>query len=208
MKHNNYSNERKTIVYFHGYGSSSTSGTVQYLKEMMPDYNVIAPDIPVDPAEALPYLRQYCRDNRAALVIGTSMGGMYALQMTDYPRVCVNPALQMSSLTEVLKTGTFDYFHPTSDGKTQFTITQETIDHFKAMEQHLYDNIDEVSAQKCWGFFADEDELVNSRDEFAKHFTNIRAFHGKHRMNNTVLSETIIPFAKELLAGVETDKQR
>ena len=198
--------EKKTIVYLHGYGSSSMSGTVEYLKKKMPDYNVIAPDIPVDPKDALPYLRQYCKENNATVIIGTSMGGMYAMQMTDYQRICVNPALRMSSLTEVLKIGTFNYFQPTSDGKTQFTITQETIEHFKEMEQHMYDNINGQTAANCWGFFADEDELVNFRDEFEKHFTKIREFHGKHRMNNAVLRDTLIPFVKELLSNIETEK--
>ena len=46
------------IVYFHGYGSSGASGTVEALRKALPDDEILAPDIPVDPVEALPYLRQ------------------------------------------------------------------------------------------------------------------------------------------------------
>ncbi len=51
---------KKTIIYLHGYGSSGLSNTVSYLRKLMPDCEVIAPDIPVDPKEALPFLRLLC----------------------------------------------------------------------------------------------------------------------------------------------------
>ena len=72
---------KKTIIYLHGYGSSGLSNTVSYLRKQMPDCEVIAPDIPVDPKEALPFLRFLCETRKPDLVIGTSMGAMYAMQM-------------------------------------------------------------------------------------------------------------------------------
>ena len=38
------------LIYFHGFASSGASGTVELLRNMMPEDTVIAPDIPVDPA--------------------------------------------------------------------------------------------------------------------------------------------------------------
>ena len=66
------------ILYLHGYGSSGQSSTVEYLKKALPDDHITAPDIPVDPAEALPFLRKLCDDEHFDIIIGTSMGGMYA----------------------------------------------------------------------------------------------------------------------------------
>ena len=117
----------KTIVYFHGYGSSSKSNSATCLAKEMPGFNVIAPDIPVDPEEALPFLKSYCAKNKVDLIIGTSMGGMYAMQMSDYPRICVNPALHMSQKKDILQVGTFERFQPTADGQTHFTITTSGI---------------------------------------------------------------------------------
>ena len=48
--------EKKNVIYLHGYGSSSLSGTVSYLRKKMSEVNVWAPDIPVDPKEALLFL--------------------------------------------------------------------------------------------------------------------------------------------------------
>ena len=90
------------LIYFHGFGSSAQSGTIRTLREMLPDFEVIAPDIPVDPADALPFLKQLCEDEQPDVVIGTSMGGMYAQQMFGFNRICVNPAFEMSVKSKVL----------------------------------------------------------------------------------------------------------
>ena len=113
------------ILYLHGYGSSGQSSTVEYLKKSLPDYyHIEAPDIPVDPAEALPFLKQLCEEKRFSVIIGTSMGGMYAHQLpADFARICVNPALHLSEITDVMKVGTFDFFQPLKDGQTQYTIS-------------------------------------------------------------------------------------
>lgn len=191
--------KKKTIVYFHGYGSSSQSSTVSYLVKKMPEFTVIAPDIPVDPQEALPFLKDYCAAHHADLIIGTSMGGMYAMQMYGFTRLCVNPALHMSRLNDVVQVGTFERFQPTADGRTHYTITEEIIGHFKEMEEHLFDGITTENQSRCWGFFADADTLVNCKAEFAEHFTNVFDFRGEHRMNNAVLRDVIIPAANRIL---------
>ena len=114
----------KTIVYFHGYGSSCRSNSATCLAKNLPEYNVIAPDIPVDPAEALPFLKNYCAENQVDLIIGTSMGGMYAMQMADYPRICVNPALHMSQQKVQAERTSAQVFYPTNT--TLAVITSES----------------------------------------------------------------------------------
>ena len=189
--------KKKVIVYLHGFGSSGQSSTVKHLRRIMNKYDVLAPDIPVNPAEALPFLKDYCERNNPDLIIGTSMGGMYAMQMYDYKRICVNPALRMSELTDILKPGTFKYFHPTLKGETHFTITEDTIQQFRDMEVHMFDGVNSSNRLFCWGFFGDEDTIVNCREEFEQHFApNVQTFHGGHRMNNKILDEVILPFAQ------------
>ena len=92
--------KKQTIIYLHGFGSSGQSGTVKHLRKKLPNYNVLAPDIPVNPSEALPFLKKFCEENCPNLIIGTSMGAMYAMQMYNYMSLCVNPALRMSELTD------------------------------------------------------------------------------------------------------------
>ena len=110
---------KKTIVYLHGFASNGQSSTVGYLSKRLPECNVLAPDIPINPFEAMPFLQNYCKQHQADLIIGTSMGAMYAMQLTDYPRICVNPALRMSQLTDILKPGTFEFFQPNKNGEAK-----------------------------------------------------------------------------------------
>ena len=191
---------KKTIVYLQGYGSTGKSSTAIYIRKRLPEYEVLTPDIPINPKEALSFLKNYCKKNLPDLIIGTSMGAMYAMQMHNYLRICVNPALRMSELTDILKPGTFKYFQPTQKGETHFTITEDTIQQFREMEAHLFDGVNGTNRLFCWGFFGNEDTTVNCREEFEKHFSpNIKTFHGGHRMTNNILKEVILPFVENLL---------
>jgi predicted esterase YcpF (UPF0227 family) len=186
-------------MYLHGFGSSGQSNTVTYLKKLMPDCRVVAPDIPIDPKDALPFLKGLCKKKKPDVIIGTSMGGMYAMQLVDYPRICVNPALRMTEQSKNLTIGKHDYFHPTANGETTFAITDEIISHFREMEEHMYDEWTKENRRFCWGFFGDEDEIARCEDEFEEHFpSNVFDYHGGHRMNNSVLKNIIVPFIYDL----------
>lgn len=196
----------KTIVYLHGYASSGQSGTVKQLRTLMPDCTILAPDIPVNPKEALPFLEDFCKEKHADLIIGTSMGGMYAMQLVNHKRICVNPALRMSELTDILKVGTFEYFQSTEDGKTHFTITEDTVQQFRDMELHMFDKLTDESKRRCWGFFGDEDPIAFRTEYFRHFFPNVQIFHGGHRMNNKILEKVILPFVSIVLNEEKTDE--
>lgn len=181
------------LVYFHGFGSSGEGGTVKTLKELLPDWVVLAPDIPVDPAEALPFLKELCKKERPNVIIGTSMGGMYAQQMRGFNRICVNPAFDLPQHKDILYEGTFEFFNPRKDGKTSFTITAEIIEHFTEMEAHQFDGITDEDRENVFGLFADNDTTVNCEDLFRKHYKNVIHFHGEHRLNRQVIEEIIVP---------------
>lgn len=105
------------LIYFHGFASSGASGTVQLLRRLLPSAEVIAPDIPVDPAEALPTLVQLVASERPDLIIGTSMGGMYAQQMHGFLRICVNPSFHISRLSKIVHTGEHLWLNGRKDGE-------------------------------------------------------------------------------------------
>ena len=57
------------LVYFHGFASSGASGTVQLLRKIFPSAQVVAPDIPVDPEEALPMLQKLVQAEQPDVII-------------------------------------------------------------------------------------------------------------------------------------------
>ena len=187
------------IIYFHGFASSGASGTVQTLRKIMPDIEIIAPDIPVDPQEALPFLKELCRQEQPDLIIGTSMGGMYAQQMRGFKRICVNPAFNMSSLSKVLKTGEHEFLNRRKDNQKTFRITRDIIQHFNQMERQQFKDITPEEQELCWGLFGINDTTVNTYALFRKHYTQATRFEGEHRLNEKVLRHTVIPLIKEIL---------
>ena len=187
------------LIYFHGFGSSGASGTVETLRRLLPDDQIIAPDIPVDPVEALPYLRQLCADEQPDIVVGTSMGGMYAQQMRGFVRICINPAVNMSTMSTVLRTGEHKFFNGRKDGQKTFRITHDIIQHFNQMERNQFKDITPGQQQTCWGLFGINDPTVNTYDLFRKHYTQAIRFEGEHRLNEKVLRHSVIPLVKEIL---------
>ena len=186
------------LIYFHGFGSSGASGTVQLLRLLLPEAEVIAPDIPVDPVEALPFLKKLCEDEQPDIVVGTSMGGMYAQQMRGFVRICINPALNMSTMSGVLKTGEHKFFNGRKDNQKTFRITRDIIQHHNQMERQQFKDITPWDKEHCYGLFGINDKQVNTYDLFRKHYPHAIRFEGEHRLNEKVLKKVVLPLIKEL----------
>lgn len=188
------------IIYFHGFGSSHASGTVELLRLHLPDDEIIAPDIPVDPQEALPYLLQYVEQEAPDLIIGTSMGGMYAQQMRGHRRILVNPAFNMSTMSRVLHTGEHRFFSGRYDGQKTFRITRDIIQHHNQMERQQFKDIPEADKPLVWGLFGTRDVAPKNYDTFKKHYLPDHAirFEGEHQLNDRVVKQVLLPLIKTL----------
>ncbi|MBR1800114.1 MAG: hypothetical protein IJ767_01255 [Bacteroidaceae bacterium] len=189
------------LIYFHGFGSSGASGTVEALRRLLPDADIIAPDIPVDPVEALPFLRQLCADAQPDIIIGTSMGGMYAQQMRGFVRICINPAVNMSTASNVLRTGEHKFFNGRKDGQKTFRITRDIIQHHNQMERQQWKDITPWDREHCYGLFGINDPVVHTYDLFHKYYPHCIRFEGEHRLNEKVLRKVVLPLIQELTSS-------
>jgi hypothetical protein len=198
----------KKIMYLHGFASSGASGTVQLLRrefweraEPWRRAAVVAPDIPLDPLEALPMLRDLAERERPDLVVGTSMGGMYAQQLRGFVRICVNPSFWCSRKYDLLFVGRHRWLNKRRDGETEFHVTRETIAHFREMEERQFDGITDEDRALCHGLFGDEDTVLSAETmpEFERHYPGMsRVFHGGHRLNADVVASALVPCIKSL----------
>lgn len=187
------------IVYFHGFASSGATGTAQSLRNMLPDDEILSPDISMDPVEALPFLKEFCARENPDLIIGTSMGGMYAQQMRGFRKICVNPAFNMSRMSKALKPGTIKYLKGRKDNAKEFTITKETIQHYFDMERRQFQGITEHEREITWGLFGTEDDITRgSYDIFKKYYPNASHFEGGHRLNDHSLRSAVLPLIMQI----------
>lgn len=198
--------QHKKLLYLHGFASSGSSGTVTLLRHEYWERRssdkvvVIAPDIPADPSEALPMLKDLATKEMPTLIVGTSMGAMYAQQLRGFERICVNPSFGMSKLYSQLSVGRHKWLNPRKDGSTTFQITKEIVANFAKMEEHQFDGIDEVDQLFCHGLFGDADEFAGeARPIFEQHYPGMsQTFEGGHRMNAELVHKVLFPFIDAL----------
>jgi len=184
----------KTVLYCHGFASSGQSGTVARLREVMPQARIVAPDLPVHPQEAIALLREVCQQERPDLIIGTSMGGMYAEQLRGFDRICVNPALEMG---ETMKshgmTGTQQFQNPRLDGIQEFYVDKSLIKEYREQSEQRFEGITDEERQRAYGLFGDEDTTVDTFDMFSAQYPQAIHFHGEHRMNDKSFMHSVVP---------------
>ena len=85
------------ILYLHGFASCGDSNKTKLLKQFFGDDEVLAPDLPVNPTEAISLARKLIIDKDIDLIIGSSLGGFYANYLSEtmgVKAVLINPSTQ------------------------------------------------------------------------------------------------------------------
>lgn len=191
------------LVYFHGFASSGASGTVQLLRKIFLSAQVVAPDIPVDPEEALPMLQKLVQAEQPDVIVGTSMGGMYAQQMHGFLRICVNPSFRIST-SKLLHTGVHKWLNGRKNHEKEFRITADIIKRYNQMERKQFDGITPDDRELCYGLFGINDTSVNpinAYNTFTKYYTHAERFEGEHQLNDKVIHKVLLPLLKQLLGS-------
>lgn len=193
----------RKLLYVHGFASSGSSGTVVALRRNMPAWRVIAPDLPVDPFEALELLRRTIESEAPDIVVGTSMGGMYTQQLWGVPRIVVNPSFEMSRSLLFGKMGRNKYTSKRQDGATEFRIDKAVVERFKLMEKSQFDGIMDEEKNLVMGLFGDKDPVVHFYPLMSQLYGEERCrwFDGEHRLNDVVVKKVLIPLVYEMVGG-------
>lgn len=195
----------KKILYVHGFASSGASGTVKLLRERFYELgiSVVAPDVPVMPLEAVDLLKRVVEEEQPDLIIGTSMGAMYASLLNGYPRILVNPSFYMSKTLVFKKmTGRQKFLNKRLDGSVEFNVDKTVIDQYKEVEKMLFKNIDASEKELVYGVFGKNDKFVNYQKEFIQNYgkEHFELFDGEHQLNDAALKKVVIPKIKLLFS--------
>ena len=139
-------------------------------------------------------LRDICRQEQPDLIIGTSMGGMYAEQLRGYDRICVNPALEMGdTMRSHGMTGTQQFQNPRLDGVQEFYVDKALVKEYKDQSEYRFKDLDDEDRQRVYGLFGDEDTTVDTYGMFREHYPQALHFHGEHRMNDKSFMHSVVP---------------
>ena len=183
------------ILFIHGLASSGAYKLADMLRINL-KADVIAPDVPIDPDEALSLLRGLVADEKPDLVVGLSWGGFLALQL-GYPRTAViNPDLHISRILRQ-HIGPMEYLSPRRNGETQFLITETLCRRHEQLEAA------DIPAKSPLGLFATEDELAHCGPEFERLYPGrAKQYPGKHLPTFPEVKKYLAP---ALLAYMEGD---
>lgn len=77
-------------------------------------------------------------DEKIGVVVGTSIGGMFAQKLRGMPKVLVNPSFFVSK-TFRKNMGTVTYFKEREDGVKEFEITPEIVESYAKLEKRQFE---------------------------------------------------------------------
>ena len=133
--------KKLVAIYIHGYLSGGNSSTGTKLREDMGhQFNILTPEVNGDPVHSLQVINDLICETKPAIIIGSSMGGLYALACDsgDADVVLVNPLLTpVETITEHFLNKTFPYHSPRLDGAIESTITDREFAEFSKLEAQI-----------------------------------------------------------------------
>ena len=182
------------VLFVHGLASSGAYKMASMLRQLLKPCEVIAPDLPLDPEEALGLLDNICTRGKPDLVVGLSWGAFLSLRLNRCPIVAVNPDLHISKLLKA-NIGPMAYLSPRCDGAKEFQITEEICLKYEEIEKKAA-----VLTVPFLGCFADNDELVHCSEEFeALYPAHSYHYPGGHLPSYLQMKSFIVPAIRSFL---------
>ena len=200
------------ILFLHGFFASGQCVPAVALREAFTGRaEVITPDLPMHPNEAVRFIRELIDREQPDLLIGNSCGAFYAQMVAPVagiPALLGNPHFRM---TEFLKQriGEHQYKSPRKDGNQNFVIDEALIEEFAEMEaiQFLDKPSGEAERDNChpdykdriWGLFGEQDTLAHFEPLFLQHYNRSFHFPGGHTPTADEVRDWYVPLAEKML---------
>ena len=131
----------KRILFLLGFFASGNCIPAQALKQAFTnEAEVITPDLPLHPYEALAFITSFCEREHPDVLVGNSNGAFLAQIVASRLGV---PALLGSSHFEMTRflserIGAHEYKSPRADGRQHFVIDRSLIDEFAEVQAHQW----------------------------------------------------------------------
>lgn len=133
-------------------------------------------------------LKRVVADQKIDLVIGTSMGGMFAQKLRGTWKILVNPSFHVSRSMR-RKLGINRFFSERQDGVAEYEITPELCDRYEVLEQTQRMCYSDEECARTTALFGTEDDTVNCREEYCEHYKSWFSFPGGHRLTEDLIRE-------------------
>ena len=203
----------KKILFLHGFYASGQCVPAQALRESFErrqtdggssaavPSEVLTPDLPMHPEEAVSMIRELIDRERPDLLVGNSCGSFYAQMVAPaagIPALLGNPHFQMTAFLRQ-RIGEHQYKSPRKDGRQNFTIDEALIDEFARLESIQFNNCHPSCKDRIWGLFGEQDTLAHFEPLFLEHYTHSYHFPGGHTPTADEVRTWYVPLAEKML---------
>ena len=192
----------KKAIFLHGFYASGSCPMAVALKEALKgEVEVLTPDLPLHPLEALAFVRKLCALVHPDMLIGNSNGAFLAQMLAteiQIPALLGNPHLKMSDFVRA-RIGENRYKSIRMDGKQNFFIEPSLADEFAELETHQWDNWNPSMRNLCVGLFGEKVTLAHFEPVFREHYDKVFHFPGDHTPTEDEVRDWYVPRVKELV---------
>lgn len=153
----------ENVLFIHGFASSGQSAKSADLSHIL-DAQIIAPDLSHQPFKDMAYLEQIIQQSSIEMIVGSSLGGFYALLLAVlHPKklVLINPSLS----PELTLHDQLGYVESFKGGG--FEWTAQHMSEMGVLKQRLQDawcENQQQLLQACLVLLAEHDERLNYQD--------------------------------------------
>ena len=190
------------ILFLHGFFASGSCIPAQALKQAFAGKaEVLTPDLPLHPREALAFITKLCEREHPNVLVGNSNGAFLAQIVASrlgIPALLGNPHFEMTCFLSE-RIGAHEYKSPRADGRQHFVIDQPLIDEFADIQVQQWDDWRPEMIDRIWGLFGENDHLAHFEPLFLQHYTHAYHFPGAHTPTAEEVWEYYVPLVKRLI---------
>ena len=192
----------KKILFLHGFYASGQCVPAVALREAFAGKaDVLTPDLPMHPNEALEFISDLIDSKKPDLLVGNSCGSFYAQMIApvkSIPALLGNPHFGMSEFLNQ-RIGQHEYKSPRKDGNQSFVIDETLVGEFAALEATQFRNCNPGCRDRVWGLFGEQDTLAHFEPLFLTHYSHSFHFPGAHTPTAQEVRTWYVPLAEQLL---------
>ena len=192
----------KKILFLHGFFASGQCVPAVALKEAFAGYaEVITPDLPIHPKEAIAFIRELIKREKPNVLVGNSCGSFYAQMLAPVeglPALLGNPHFRMTEFLNP-RIGAHQYKSLRKDGKQDFVIDENLIEEFAEMEAIQFNNYKSDFQDRIWGLFGEQDTLAHFEPLFLEHYNHSFHFPGGHTPTAEEVQKYYVPLIKKMI---------
>ena len=201
----------KKILFLHGFFASGQCTPAMALKDaFIGKAEVLSPDLPLYPNEALELIHEICDKEQPDLIIGNSCGAFYAqilAPIVGIPALLGNPHLAMTDFLQQ-RIGWQQYKSPRADGNQHFEIDKTLINEFAKVQESQFSYTSPYWSNKIWGLFGEQDTLAHFESLFLQYYINRFHFPGAHTPTVDEIFQYYVPLAERMLKEIPRRKER